>query len=116
MAAPQALVVFVDIDDTLVRSVGSKRIPIPSLVAHVKRLAEDGAVLYAWSTAGGEYAESSAAELGLAQCFRAYLPKPQVMLDDEHPSVWRRLLVVHPSEAASRSLGDYEAALQARAV
>jgi hypothetical protein len=33
---PQKLIVFVDIDDTLVRSIGSKRIPMPRVVERVK--------------------------------------------------------------------------------
>jgi hypothetical protein len=36
------LVVYVDVDDTLVRSVGSKRIPIPAAIEHVKDLAGAG--------------------------------------------------------------------------
>jgi len=31
-------IVFVDVDDTLVRSVGTKRIPMPAVIAEVKRL------------------------------------------------------------------------------
>lgn len=35
-------VVFVDVDDTLVRSVGSKRIPITTVVARVPAMKEAG--------------------------------------------------------------------------
>lgn len=49
-------VVFIDVDDTLVRSVGSKRIPNPPLIKTVRALHAEGAVLYLWST-GVEYAK-----------------------------------------------------------
>ena len=39
MKANVPLVVYVDVDETLIRSAGSKRIPIPNVVAHVKQLA-----------------------------------------------------------------------------
>lgn len=54
----EARVVYVDIDDTLARSFGSKR---------------------------------------LSECFVAYLPKPQLLLDDQHPSEWRTLRWAHPN-------------------
>ena len=69
-----ARVVFVDVDDTLVRSVGSKRIPMTSVVAHVRELHASGHVLYLWSSGGAEYARKSAEELELAECFAGFLP------------------------------------------
>lgn len=36
-------IVFVDVDDTLVRSMGTKRIPMPSVVKRVIQLHQDGA-------------------------------------------------------------------------
>ena len=44
MSAP--ICIYVDVDDTLVRSVGSKRIPIPSVIRHVGELHREGAILY----------------------------------------------------------------------
>jgi hypothetical protein len=38
--------IFVDVDDTLVRSFGSKRIPITAMVALVRDLNDSGAALY----------------------------------------------------------------------
>ena len=46
------LVAFVDVDDTLVRSVGSKRIPIPHVVQRVRELHSSVAQLTCWSTGG----------------------------------------------------------------
>jgi hypothetical protein len=97
----------VDIDDTLVRSFGSKRIPMTPMVEHVKNLHSEGAVLYAWSSGGGEYARTVAQELGLGDCFTAFLPKPHVMIDDQPPAEWRSTVHVHPGVAPSRTLADY---------
>lgn len=35
-------VIFIDVDDTLVRSVGSTRIPMPEVIRQVRRLHENG--------------------------------------------------------------------------
>jgi hypothetical protein len=91
-------VAFVDVDDTLVRSVGTKRIPIVRSIQHVRALKEAGWELYCWSAGGGEYARQSAEELGIAECFVGFLPKPTVMVDDLPPSAWRGFRVIHPSE------------------
>jgi predicted HAD superfamily phosphohydrolase YqeG len=96
----RAPVIFVDVDDTLVRSVGSKRIPMVAMVALVRDLNGSGAALYCWSTAGEDYARSAAEEMGLANCFRAFLPKPQVLLDDVGIGDWD-LVELHPAECSS---------------
>lgn len=74
--------IYVDVDDTLIRSVGTKRIPIPATVALVKALSERGAALFLWSRGGATYAREVAEELKVADCFEAFLPKPQLLLDD----------------------------------
>jgi hypothetical protein len=105
------LVVYVDVDDTLIRSVGSKRIPIVAAVEHVRQLAAEGAVLYCWSSGGGDYARASAGELGLTDCFAGFLPKPHSLLDDQPVDQWRRLIQVHPLEAPSWSAERYRRTL-----
>ena len=35
--------------------------------------------------------------MGIGDCFRGYIPKPQVMIDDQKVSDWRRLIQVHPN-------------------
>ena len=70
MTELRGLVAYVDIDDTLVRSFGSKRIPMTQMVRHVRELSRDGVVLYAWSSGGGDYARDAARELGLEDCFK----------------------------------------------
>ena len=60
----------------------------------------DGASLYCWSSGGAEYARLSAAELGIEACFVAFLPKPDVYLDDQSVDEWRYCKHVLPSNAA----------------
>ena len=103
--------VFVDVDDTLVRSAGSKRIPMPAVIQHVRELHAQGAVLYCWSAGGADYARRSAEEFGLAECFIAFLPKPNVFIDDQSAAEWPRSVLVHPSSCGGRSLDDYRGEL-----
>lgn len=106
------LVVYVDVDDTLVRSVGAKRIPIPAMVAHVRALFGQGAQLYAWSSGGGDYARSTAVDLGIADCFSGFLPKPNVVIDDMDPSTWPRMIWVHPLQAPGRNVEEYRSQIE----
>ena len=92
-----AQVAFVDVDDTLVRSVGPKRIPMTSVIAHVRSLKERGADLYCWSSGGAAYARQSARELGIEDCFTAFLPKPHVIIDDQQVSDWRTCTHLYPA-------------------
>lgn len=111
MSGTPPLVAYVDVDDTLVRSFGSKRIPMTGMVNHVLALSRGGVVLYAWSSGGGEYAREAARELGLEACFAAFLPKPNVIIDDQAPADWRRLVHVHPGEASSKTIAEYTEAV-----
>ena len=112
MQQARPLIVYVDIDDTLIRSVGTKRIPIPAAVQHVRDLHAQQAVLYCWSSGGAEYARGSAAEVGLENCFVAFLPKPDVLLDDQPVGDWRRLITVHPTECSGHSVATYRERLR----
>lgn len=82
-------VVYVDVDDALVLSIGTKRIPMPRVIAKVRWLHNEGATLYLWSSGGAEYAKASAEELGIVDCFAAFLPKPTLIIDDQAVSDWR---------------------------
>lgn len=84
-------IVYVDVDDTLIRSVGTKRIPIPAAIKRVRALHRDGAILYLWSTGGAEYARTSAMELGFESLFVGFLPKPTLIIDDQQVHEWRQL-------------------------
>ncbi|MBZ9711820.1 DUF705 domain-containing protein [Deinococcus multiflagellatus] len=112
--SPPPLVVYVDVDETLVRNAGRSRIPIPAAVAHVRELAAQGAELYCWSSGGAAYARASAREVGLEALFTAFLPKPQVLLDDQPVQTWRRLVQVHPLSCAGASVAEYRARLASR--
>jgi hypothetical protein len=91
------IVVYVDVDDTFVRSYGTTRIPIPAVLIHIRELYTQGAALYCWSCGGAEYARQSAEEFGIADCFLAFLPKPDILLDDQNVADWRQLRQVHPN-------------------
>ena len=93
-------VAYIDVDDTLIRTVGTKRIPIVNVVARVKGLKSEGWELYCWSRVGAGYANKVALELGLEACFTGFLTKPDLMIDDVPPQSWTFLEVLHPSEVA----------------
>jgi predicted mannosyl-3-phosphoglycerate phosphatase (HAD superfamily) len=93
-------IVFVDVDDTLVRSAGTKRIPMSPVIARVRELHQQGVALYLWSSGGAEYARTSAIELGIEGCFLAFLPKPDAYLDDQPVHEWRYCQHVPPANAA----------------
>jgi len=104
---PLAMIVYVDVDDTLVRTVGTTRIPMVAVIEHVRRLKADGAELYLWSAGGADYCRQTAAELGISDCFVAFLPKPRIMIDDQEVREWVFCTTFHPSTCSGRSLGDY---------
>lgn len=100
-------IIYVDVDDTLVRTVGTTRIPMVSVIEHVRRLKEDGAQLYLWSAGGADYCRTTAKELGIEDCFVAFLPKPRVMIDDQEVADWVFCTTFHPSSCTGRTLKDY---------
>jgi hypothetical protein len=104
----QPFIIYVDVDDTLVRTYGTKQIPIPATINHVKELKQQGATLYCWSSGGAEYAQTVAEQLGIAHIFTGFLPKPQMLLDDQNINDWRNLIQVHPLSCDSNSLDDYK--------
>jgi len=109
-----SLVVYIDVDETLVRNYGKTRIPMPASIRHVRALFLQGATLYCWSSGGAAYARQSAQELGIEDCFQGFLPKPHVLLDDQNVSEWRRLLQIHPNAFNQYTLESYRALLKAQ--
>ena len=107
MKSNQRLAVYVDVDDTLLRSAGTKTLPVPHVVEHVKDLAKSGAELYCWSAVGAEYARRAAHKLGIEQCFVGFLPKPNIAVDDQELRDWKHFAVVHPLNTASKTVNDY---------
>jgi cation transport ATPase len=90
------MVVYIDGDDTLVRWASTKCIPIPRTIQRVRTLHAEGAVIYLWSTGGAEYARSIAADLGIAECFAGFLPKPSLVIDDQAIQDWRDIKHEYP--------------------
>lgn len=105
------LVLYVDVDDTFVRSAGSKRIPMPRVVSKVRALHDEGVEMFCWSSGGADYARRSAEEFGLEDCFAGFLPKPNVVLDDQSFEEWRNLLILHPNEVATCTADQLRARL-----
>jgi predicted HAD superfamily phosphohydrolase YqeG len=99
--------IYVDVDETFVRSYGTKRIAMPHIIEHIKELHNQGATMYCWSSGGGEYAKSSAIEFGIDHCFTAFLPKPHITIDDMEFSQWRDLYQVHPNECHGNTIETY---------
>ena len=91
--------VFVDVDDTLVRSVGPKRIPMPGVIAQVRRLHAEGATVFLWSSGGADYCRQTAAEPGIAGCIAGFLPKPTSYVDDQPVHEWRDCRHIYPMQA-----------------
>jgi hypothetical protein len=101
------MIIYVDVDNTLVRTVGNERAPIKAVVDHVRQLKNDGAELYLWSAGGAQYCRTIACELGIEDCFTAFLPKPRIMIDDEEVRDWVFCTIFHPSSCGGRKLSDY---------
>ena len=78
---------MVYVDDTLIRTSGSKRIPVSGVI------------------------ESVAVGLGIAELFAGFLPKPQVLVDDRALAQWNRLIEIHPSECGRWNAEDYQRAV-----
>ncbi len=95
-------IIYVDVDDTLVRSFGTKRIPMLQVIAHIRKLHADGNTLYLWSSGGAEYCRSTAVELGIEDCFSSFLPKPDIYIDDQSIDAWRDCRYVHPAQVDNR--------------
>jgi hydroxymethylpyrimidine pyrophosphatase-like HAD family hydrolase len=91
-------IIYVDVDDTLVRSFGTKRIPMPPVIAYVRKLKADGVTLYLWSSGGADYCRATAIDLGIEDCFSGFLPKPDIYIDDQSFDAWRDCRHVHPSQ------------------
>ena len=88
-------------DDTLIRTVGTKRIPIPSTINKIISLFDGNCLLYCWSSGGADYAHEIASELDIESYFAGFLPKPEIMIDDQEPSQWATLRIMHPNSLLS---------------
>lgn len=92
-------VIFVDVDDTLIRTFGKKRIPIPRSADYVRRMHAEGHVLYCWSRGGSDYSREVATMLGIDGCFVGFLPKPDIVVDDRLEQMLEHCEFIHPNNA-----------------
>ena len=95
------LVIYIDVDDTLIRSVGKTQIPMPASADYVRRMHAAGHTLYCWSRGGLGHARDVATSLGIADCFVAFMPKPDVCLDDRGDKLLDYCDVILPSNASN---------------
>jgi hypothetical protein len=95
-------VIFVDVDDTLIRSFGTKQIPIPTTIQYVRDLFNAGHSLYCWSRGGAQYSRDVATKLGISDCFVCFLPKPDVVVDDRLERLLDDCEFVHPNNAVTK--------------
>jgi len=95
-ARPQ-MIYYIDVDDTLIRTVGNIVIPIIDTVNWAKGVDLTKNILYLWSRGGADYAKGIAAKLGISELFTAFLSKPDTLIDDQDIKDWSHLRVHHPS-------------------
>ncbi len=94
-------VIFVDVDDTLIRTFGTKQIPIPNTIQYVRDMFHAGNLLYCWSRGGAQYSRDVATKLGIADCFVCFLPKPDVVVDDRLELLLEHCQFIHPNNAVT---------------
>jgi predicted HAD superfamily phosphohydrolase YqeG len=97
--------IYLDAEDTLVSSTADTRISQERMVERVRELASRGAGLYLWSRQGAEHARRIAAERGIEGCFRAFLPKPEVLIDSQALEDWT-ISEIHPVASTAVRLED----------
>ncbi|MGH1365608.1 MAG: hydrolase [Calditrichia bacterium] len=101
------ITIYIDVDDTIVRSTGKRNFPRPDVIAKLKELAVVSEVdLFLWSSGGADYARSVAEELGITSLFKEFLPKPTIAIDDVPIQDWRYLRQLHPNEFMGISIDE----------
>lgn len=93
--------IYIDVDDTLIRTVGTTQIPMPASAEYVRRMHDAGHDLYCWSRGGGDYARDVAESLEIAKCFIAFLPKPDICLDDRGDNLLDYCEIILPGNACN---------------
>ena len=81
--------VFVDVDLTLVDHAG---VLLPGAVDAIKTLHRGGCHLFLWSTGGAAYCRQIAERASIAELFEAFLPKPDIYIDDMPSTIFNGLL------------------------
>ena len=83
--------IFVDVDLTVVDEQGRL---LPNAVEGLLTLREAGCRLFLWSTGGADYCRQIAERYEMAPLFDAFLPKPDLYVDDM-PSTFFNSLVLN---------------------
>jgi hypothetical protein len=81
--------VFVDVDLTLVNQQG---VLLPNAVEAMHTLHRAGCHLFLWSTGGADYCRLVAERAQIASLFEAFLPKPDIYIDDMPSTIFNGLL------------------------
>lgn len=81
--------VFVDIDLTLV---DAQQVIRPGATAAMQVLFDAGCHLFLWSTGGGAYCRQIAERYEIAHLFEAFLPKPDIYIDDMPATIFNGLV------------------------
>lgn len=89
------------------KTIGNTRIPMTDVIEHVRKLKSNGAQLYLWSAGGADYCRETAKELGIEECFEAFLPMPRIMIDDQEMQEWVFCTTLHPSTCTGKTLKEY---------
>jgi hypothetical protein len=92
-----SLNIFIDVDGTLLNSNEGVDPHAEEILRQIRRKLDaeyPDSGLYLWSGAGGDYARSKAEEHGLAGFFSGFAGKPDVIIDDNPPSVSPRKTIL----------------------
>lgn len=81
--------VFIDVDLTLVDHQG---VLLPNVAEAMQILHDGGCHLFLWSTGGADYCRRTAERAGVEHLFEAFLPKPDIYVDDMPSTIFNGLL------------------------
>lgn len=73
------MILYVDVDDTII---DHHDVPKQHVLKFLEYARSQGCQLYLWSQGGGDYCLEIAEKLGIKDWFLAFLPKPDVCVDD----------------------------------
>jgi len=63
--------------------------------------------LFLWSRGGAEYARQTAVLLGIDPSISAFLPKPDVIIDNVEVREWSHVSVMHPNRLQHREISRH---------
>jgi phosphoserine phosphatase len=81
--------IYVDVDLTLIDEKGAL---LPNTVEAMQALYDAGCHLFLWSSGSGNYCREVAERAQIASLFEAFLPKPDIFVDDMPGTIFNGLL------------------------